>query len=88
MNPHAGWSNSGLCVLCGTSDPADECDFSSETMLSKIEKLSGQVNDQNFVIQDLVSLLERVLEGLNVKDQKDFLLAQEIRKAVRLYSTL
>lgn len=88
MNPHAGWSNSGLCVLCGTSDPGDECDFSSESMLNKIEKLNSKLSDQKFIIQDLIELLEKVLDGLNVKDIKDFVLAQKIRKAIRLYGML
>lgn len=26
MNNHAGWDSQGLCVLCGASSPAGECD--------------------------------------------------------------
>ncbi|NDD54468.1 hypothetical protein EBZ39_11430 [bacterium] len=85
MNPHAGWSNLGLCVLCGSDDPADPCDPSPESMLGKIEDKVELVNDQRLIIQELSLLLEKVSEELRNINEKNFSLSQEMRKSARLY---
>lgn len=79
MNDHAGWTNTGICVSCGSWDSSDACNSSPEAMLDKIESLHSRLWYERFEKDEFLSKLEQACADEENPKQKILQLLLELR---------
>lgn len=72
MNPHAGWTNTGICVLCGSWNSGAPCDSSQEALWEKINLLYSTLLDDRLKIYGLLDALDDV-EAAEIKKVQEII---------------